>query len=362
MTADLVFAKPDLRFTLTTMDSRATAYLRERGQITGGIKVGRDVILAIVGGAFGYFAPESWTKLHPVAFGLATAVLAVLVVEVGFFLWRFIWTAPKTQYFESLRLIASIERERDEALEVMRKSRATVRIFRHKEARKHSDAVFQRIHDLFSNAGWRVEPGNTDLPQHDNGIRIAGRAGYERETAKWGLTTLGIDWIVDERSDPPETLEVIVGRYDEVRPHVTREAFQMTERAKADRVFAPKTLSEMCGEIARSSTTYERQEIAKKFEGLWVHVSGNVRDTMPQDGSDVVHVPLFVPQGNLQVTLFLELKWRPFVLNLKPGTDALEVYGRINMIYSSGVVLAPVEMLAHGPPDKMVGVEAFTNT
>lgn len=90
----------------------------------------------------------------------------------------------------------------------------TVRIFRHKEARKHSDAVFHQIHDRFTEAGWRVEGSNTDLPQHDNGIRLAGRSGYEREAAKWGLQALGIEWIPDERPSPPEVLEIIVGRYE----------------------------------------------------------------------------------------------------------------------------------------------------
>jgi len=90
----------------------------------------------------------------------------------------------------------------------------TVRIFRHKEGRKHNDEVFHQVFDFFEKAGWRVEGGSTDLPQHENGIRIAGKAGYDLEAVKWGLTVLGIEPVVDARPNPPEVLEVIVGRYD----------------------------------------------------------------------------------------------------------------------------------------------------
>ena len=90
----------------------------------------------------------------------------------------------------------------------------TVQVFRHNEARRHSDAIFHEIHDLFAQAGWRIETGNTDWPQHENGVRLWGRAGYVREAVSWGLDALGIKWIPDERTNPPEPLQIIVGRYD----------------------------------------------------------------------------------------------------------------------------------------------------
>jgi hypothetical protein len=178
------------------------------------------------------------------------------------------------------------------------------------------------------------------------------------------LAELGGAWIVgkaklaDALTSAAEGQRSTYGeaRYAEPQPRVTREAYRMTEQLKASRIFAPQSLSEMCGEIARSPTSYARRETAAKFHGLWVHVLGNVRDIVPDDGSDVVQVPLFVPGDNIQVTLFLELKWRQFVLNLKPGTDAIEANGRIEQIYQSVAVLAPVEMLAHGPPDKMAQI------
>jgi hypothetical protein len=138
------------------------------------------------------------------------------------------------------------------------------------------------------------------------------------------------------------------------QPRVTREAYRVTEAVWAARIMPPQTLLEMCGEIARGKTTHERQETAKRFHGLWAHVLGNVTDTLPDDGSDVVKVPLFVPIGGLQVTLALDLELRSFVLTLKPGTDGVEAMGKIVDIGANWALLAPVKILQYGPPNKMI--------
>jgi hypothetical protein len=119
----------------------------------------------------------------------------------------------------------------------------TVLIFRHKEARKHNDAVFHRIRAHFADAGWRVESSNTDLPEHENGIRVAGKAGYEREAAKWALASLGIEWIPDERINPPEILQVIVGRYEDKAKHAP-DVEQITKALIAERDSLRKGLEE----------------------------------------------------------------------------------------------------------------------
>ncbi len=135
----------------------------------------------------------------------------------------------------------------------------------------------------------------------------------------------------------------------------TRAAYCFTKETKANRIFAPRTLVEMCGEIARGSTSHARQTTAEQFHGLWIHVTGNVRDTLRDDGSDVVQVPLLDPSSeSIQIALLLELKWRALVLNLRPGRDCIEANGRINDIGGNWVVLAPVQMLAYGAPDRMV--------
>jgi hypothetical protein len=132
----------------------------------------------------------------------------------------------------------------------------TVQIFRHKEARKHNDAVFHRIHELFEQAGWRVEGGNTDLPQHENGIRIAGGAGYEREAAAWGLNALGLDWIPDQRTNPPDVLQVIVGRYaektktDAPRPIRVLERHYLALASLKEHVGRMKRLEAAGGEVS----------------------------------------------------------------------------------------------------------------
>ena len=91
----------------------------------------------------------------------------------------------------------------------------TIRIFRHVEAHTHSEVVFQRIRARFEDAGWRVEITRTEVTGHEDGIRIIGKPGYAREAAKWGLEALGIKWIAEERTNPPDILEIVVGRYDD---------------------------------------------------------------------------------------------------------------------------------------------------
>jgi hypothetical protein len=113
----------------------------------------------------------------------------------------------------------------------------TIEVFRHKEARKHNNTLYLQIRDQFVNAGWRVVDGNTDAPQHDSGIRVCGGSSFDRQMAQWGLDALGIKWTNEYGSAPPETMQVIVGRYEQI-PEPEQVAAMASVVPETDRMLA----------------------------------------------------------------------------------------------------------------------------
>jgi hypothetical protein len=86
----------------------------------------------------------------------------------------------------------------------------TVEIWYHTQG---SEELGHRIRDLFARAGWKVLWGSrTDLPQHASGIWLCGGTQVERNSAKWGLSTIDVSPEVD-RSNNPANLQVVVGKY-----------------------------------------------------------------------------------------------------------------------------------------------------
>jgi hypothetical protein len=97
------------------MDDRTSAYFRERRVRSGGLALGRDILVGLAGAALGLFAPDGSTRAEQSLFAAAGAVVSIVLVECGLYVWRFVWAAPKQMHFDALRAIERIERERDEA-------------------------------------------------------------------------------------------------------------------------------------------------------------------------------------------------------------------------------------------------------
>ena len=190
------------------MDPRATAaYLRDRRAHSGGIRIKRDSVIGLLGALLGWLM--GLAAVPGAVRAAIGAVLAVVMYEVGNYVFQFVWVAPREMHFEALRTITRLEAERDTA-------RASLK------------------------------------PVED------AQLSQKKATTK----------------------------------RVTRPNFRFTEGLKATRIFAPRTLTEMCDEIGKAGSDYARAEAAKPYYGLWLHVLGNVRDVYSDDGSDVVQIPL----------------------------------------------------------------------
>lgn len=97
------------------MDAKTTSYFRQRRGLSGKLEIKRDGFVALLGAVLGALVPSSLTQMHPAAFAVITAVLAVVLFELVAYLWRFIWIAPKQIYFEQQNLVVLIERDLEKA-------------------------------------------------------------------------------------------------------------------------------------------------------------------------------------------------------------------------------------------------------
>ena len=86
-------------------------YLRQRHAHAGKLEIRRDALIAILGGVLGWFVPARVTAMHPVWFAVLTAVVAVILFEVGAYIWRFVWVAPKRMHFDDLRALEEAKAE-----------------------------------------------------------------------------------------------------------------------------------------------------------------------------------------------------------------------------------------------------------
>lgn len=61
------------------MDSRVTAYLRERRRLSGNVSVKREILSAAIGALVGYFVPDNATQAQSALFAFFGAVIGVVV-------------------------------------------------------------------------------------------------------------------------------------------------------------------------------------------------------------------------------------------------------------------------------------------
>jgi hypothetical protein len=81
------------------MDTRTAAYLRERRRLTGEWTATARIVAGLLGAGLGALIPI------PAASQVVRSIGGVVIVELGLWLYRFVWVAPKTMYFEALKQV-----------------------------------------------------------------------------------------------------------------------------------------------------------------------------------------------------------------------------------------------------------------
>src|SRR5205823_87920 len=82
-----------------------------------------------------------------------------------------------------------------------------VTIFVHDDALVSSRLLVRQVQTLFQGAGWQVENGRTNLPQHAEGVWLRGGTPAEQASASWGLRVLGTGQPrIDDHGDSPRRL------------------------------------------------------------------------------------------------------------------------------------------------------------
>lgn len=91
---------------------RQTPYPRLRRQRSVGLSVRRDVISGLLGSAIGIFAPdEAADPAIRFAYGAVGAVATIVLIEIIWFVCKYIWVTPREMHAEDQDRIVAMEKE-----------------------------------------------------------------------------------------------------------------------------------------------------------------------------------------------------------------------------------------------------------